>query len=531
MTRLRCKAGHYKAWPFTEARRVLERKCAEAERPVLFQTGYGPSGLPHIGTFCEVLRTSMVRHAFGEMASRPTRLICFSDDMDALRRVPDNIPNPEVLREAIGLPLSRVPDPFGQHESFAASNNARLRIFLDQFEFDYEFVSATERYCSGAFDEYLLRVLKCFDDVQAIMLPTLGPERRETYSPFLPVSPKTGRILQVPTLERHPKRGTIVVEIEGGERAEIPVTGGQAKLQWKPDWAMRWVALGVDYEMSGKDLIDSVRDSSRIARVLGGRAPVGLSYEHFLDAEGQKISKSRGNGLSMDEWLAYAPKETLAYFMFAKPRSAKRLFLEAIPGTVDTYFRDLAAYWELPEEGRPESPLWHVHAGNPPRDWPTFSFRNLVNLASVTGSKDGASLARFLRRTSQDKVEEGAVAWAGLIEHAVRYSEDVTGPKRHWQRPGESESRALVALRDALRVHAGGADAESLQAIAYEVGREEWNSLRDWFQMLYRTLLGQSEGPRFGGFVAVYGIENTIDLIDRALSGELSDRRALSARE
>ncbi len=531
MTRPRCKSRQYKAWPFVEARKLLQRERTLADRPILFQTGYGPSGLPHIGTFCEVLRTSMVRHAFGEIANRPTRLICFSDDMDALRRVPDNVPNQGLLREAIGLPLSRVPDPFGRHESFAASNNARLRKFLDRFGFEYEFVSATEQYRAGAFDEFLLRVLECFDDVQAIMLPTLGSERRGTYSPFLPVSPKTGRILQVPTLERHPRRGTIVVEIEDGERTEIPVTGGHVKLQWKPDWAMRWVALGVDYEMSGKDLIDSVRDSSRIARALGGRPPIGLNYEHFLDVDGQKISKSRGNGLSMDEWLAYAPKDTLAYFMFAKPRSAKRLFIEAIPGTVDAYFRDLAAYWKLPKGERPDSPIWHVHAGDPPDSWPSFGFRNLVNLASVTGSEDGMSLARFLRRTSQRAVVEEVGEWTELIEHAVRYAEDVTGPKRNWQQPGEGESRALVALRDALRAHSGGADAESLQSIAYEVGREEWNSLRDWFQMLYRTLLGQSEGPRFGGFVAVYGVENTIHLIDRALSGELSGGLAQPAEE
>ena len=523
------EATSIKAWPFLEARRLLERGCVEAGRPVLFQTGYGPSGLPHIGTFCEVLRTSMVRRALRELSDCPSRLICFSDDMDALRRVPDNIPNRDQLQEAVGLPLSRVPDPFGEAESFGASNNARLKKFLDHFGFDYEFVSSTERYRSGAFDEMLVRVLEQFDAVQAIMLPTLGPERRATYSPFLPISPKSGRVLQVPTLERHPKRGSITVEIEEGERVEIPVTGGQVKLQWKPDWAMRWVALGVDYEMSGKDLIDSVRDSSRIARALGGRPPVGLSYEHFLDADGQKISKSKGNGLSIEDWLAYAPKEALAYFMFAKPRTAKRLFVEAIPGTVDSYYLDLDAYRNL-EGGRPfESPIWHVHAGEPPHSRPPIGFRTLVNLASVTGAESAEALAGFLQLTSSGSFLGEAEDGNGLVEHAVRYALDVTAPKRRWRRPGEKESQALAALREAYRGHTGGTDAESLQTVAYEVGKAEWDSLRGWFQMLYQTLLGQSEGPRFGGFVAVYGIENTICLIDTALAGDLADSGSLRA--
>ena len=512
-----------RAWPFVEARRLLERGCAESGRPVLFQTGYGPSGLPHIGTFCEVLRTSMVRRAFQELSECPTRLVCFSDDMDALRRVPENVPNRDCLEAAVGLPLTRVPDPFGEAESFGASNNARLRAFLDQFGFEYEFVSSTEQYRSGAFDEFLLRVLESFDAVQAVMLPTLGAERRATYSPFLPISPKTGRVLQVPTLERDSKRGTIVAEIEDGERVEFPVTGGHVKLQWKPDWAMRWVALGVDYEMSGKDLIDSVRDASRIARALGGRPPVGLSYEHFLDAEGQKISKSKGNGLSIEEWLAYAPRESLAYFMFAKPRTAKRLFVEAIPATVERYYQDLDRFRELAGTAALESPVWHVHAGRPPDAQPPVGYRTLVNLASVTGAESGEALARFLARTPAGATLGESGELSELLERATRYARDVTAPGRRWQIPGERESQALASLREALRAHSGDPDAESLQTVAYEVGKAEWDSLRDWFQMLYRTLLGQSEGPRFGGFVAVYGVGNTIALIDRARSGALAD--------
>ena len=509
-----------RAWPFAEARRLQKAGCGDSGRPVLFQTGYGPSGLPHIGTFCEVLRTSMVRRALETLTGGPTRLVCFSDDMDALRRVPDNVPDRESLQGWIGMPLSRVPDPFGSGVSFAAANNARLRSFLDHFGFDYEFVSASERYRAGAFDEMLLRVLERFDAVQAVMLPTLGPERRATYSPFLPVSPRTGRILQVPTLERNPRRGTITVEIEDGERVELPVTGGQVKLQWKPDWAMRWVALGVDYEMAGKDLIDSVRDSSRIARALGGRPPMGLIYEHFLDAEGQKISKSKGNGLALEEWLSFAPKESLAWFMFPKPRTARRLFRETIPAAADGYFRALSGFAELSPAAAVESPIWHIHAGRPPAP-PPVGFRTLVNLASVTGAGSGDALLAFLARRPGGGAAGRMADWPTLAEGAVRYAREVTAPGRSWQLPGEREARALAALREALRAE-GDADADTLQSLAYEVGKQEWDSLRDWFGMLYRTLLGQSEGPRFGGFVAVYGVDNTITLIDRAVRGELA---------
>ncbi|MEM9784504.1 MAG: lysine--tRNA ligase, partial [Pseudomonadota bacterium] len=367
-TALREAAHEARAWPFEEARKVLKRLGGKdpAKGYVLFETGYGPSGLPHLGTFGEVARTSMVRRAFEAMSDIPTKLICFSDDMDGLRKVPGNVPNREALAEDLNLPLTTVRDPFGTHDSFGAHNNARLMSFLDHFGFDYDFASSTEYYRAGRFDEMLLVALERFDKIMAIMLPTLGEERRATYSPFLPVSPKTGHVLQVPTLERNVAKGTIVYQEPDGERIELPVTGGHVKMQWKPDWAMRWAALGVDYEMSGKDLIDSVTQSSKICRALGRPAPEGFSYELFLDAEGQKISKSKGNGLAIQEWLAYANPESLSLFMFQKPKTAKRLHWDVIPKTVDEYHQHLRAYTEQPLDKRLGNPAWHIHGGRPP---------------------------------------------------------------------------------------------------------------------------------------------------------------------
>src|SRR6266852_8660049 len=340
---LRALAEVSNAWPFEEARKIVARLERNPKDEVIFETGYGPSGLPHIGTFGEVARTTMVRHAFRVLTDDkiPTRLIAFSDDMDALRKVPDNVPNKDMLAAHLGEPLSRVPDPFSnQHPSFGAANNARLRAFLDRFGFEYEFLSSTDCYMSGRFDRALLKVLERFDEVMAIMLPSLRQERAQTYSPFLPISPRTGVVLQVPILAHDPKAGTITYEDpDAREPVTTPVTGGRCKLQWKPDWAMRWLALGVDYEMAGKDLIDSVKLSGEICRALGGTPPDGFTYELFLDEQGQKISKSKGNGLTIEEWLRYAGPESLSLFMYREPKSAKRLYFDVIPRHVDEYYQ------------------------------------------------------------------------------------------------------------------------------------------------------------------------------------------------
>ncbi len=524
MTDLRDAAMQSKAWPFEEARRVLKRyESAPPEKGfVLFETGYGPSGLPHIGTFGEVMRTTMVRRAFETISDIPTRLLCFSDDMDGLRKVPTNVPNREAMAEDLHLPLTRVRDPFGTHDSFGRHNNARLRAFLDGFGFEYEFASSTDYYREGRFDAMLLRVLDRFDAVMAIMLPSLGgveASRRETYSPFLPVSPKTGHVLQVPTLERNVEKGTIVYEEPDGERVEVPVTGGHVKLQWKPDWGMRWAALGVDYEMYGKDLIPSAELSGRICRALGEPVPELFNYELFLDEGGQKISKSKGNGLSMEEWLTYASPESLGYFMFQKPKTAKRLHFDVIPKAVDEYHQQLRAFPDQDDKARLANPVWHIHGGEPPASTLDVSFAMLLNLASVSGAEDKDALWGFIRRYEPDASPRTHPDMDAAAAFAVRYFNEVEKPQRHFRGPTEQERSAMEDLAARLRAWDGGADSDALQSLVFAVGKEHgFEPLRDWFKALYEVLLGASQGPRFGGFVALYGVDESADLIEGALA-------------
>ena len=523
MSDLRETALASKAWPFEEARRILKRYQKEPPETgyVLFQTGYGPSGLPHIGTFGEVARTTMVRRAFEVLSDIPTRLICFSDDLDGFRKVPGNVPMQEELKADLHLPLTRVRDPFGTHDGFAQHNNAKLCEFLDQFGFEYEFVSSTDYYTSGKFDDMLLVALERFDAIQDIMLPTLGPERRATYSCFLPISPKTGHVLQVPTLERNVSKGTIVYEEPDGERIEIPVTGGNVKMQWKPDWAMRWAALGVDYEMSGKDLIDSVTQSTKICRALGKRPPESLSYELFNDEQGQKISKSKGNGLSMEEWLAYAAPESLQYLRYLKPKTAKRLYFDVIPKAVDEYHQQLRGFAGQDAKARLNNPVFHIHGHNVPSSDMVVPFAMLLNLASVSGAQDRESLWGFIRRYAPEAGPETHPGLDAAAGFAVRYFNDFVKPTRECRAPSDLEREALTALRAELVSYDGPAEDEALQSIVYAVGRERFDPLRAWFTALYEVLLGASQGPRFGGFIALYGVDETVALIDRALAGEL----------
>ncbi|MFO1036609.1 MAG: lysine--tRNA ligase [Geminicoccaceae bacterium] len=512
-----------KAWPVVEARRLLERV---AKRPpekgfVLFETGYGPSGLPHIGTFGEVFRTTLVRRAFERLSDLPTRLYAFSDDMDGLRKVPDNVPNKEMVAEHLGRPLTDIPDPFGTHPSFGAHMNARLQAFLDNFGFAYTFRSATEVYRSGEFDRILLRVLERHDAVRDVVLPTLGPERRATYSPILPISPKTGRVLQVPIEECRVASGTVVFRDEDGTLTEVPVTGGHCKMQWKCDWAMRWVALDVDYEMSGKDLIDSVTLGSKIARVLGGEPPLTLTYELFLDQHGQKISKSKGNGLTIDEWLRYADRESLQLFLYREPKAAKRLFFDVIPRQVDEYQQHLDGYPKQTPEQQVANPVWHIHDGTPPQDGLPISFGMLLNLASVVNAEEPGMIWGFVSRYAPGTTPETSPRLARLVEHAVAYYQDFVRPTKRYRLPSEKERAALVDLRELLARMDETTDGEAIQAEVYEIGkRHGFEPLRDWFRALYEVLLGQSEGPRFGSFVAIYGIANSVALIDAGLLRE-----------
>jgi len=521
-----------RAWPFEEARKLVKRyEAAPPEKGfVLFETGYGPSGLPHIGTFGEVARTSMVRHAFQQMSDLPTRLIAFSDDMDGLRKVPDNVPNQDMVRQHLGKPLTAIPDPFGTHDSFGHHNNARLRAFLDRFGFDYEFRSATDAYRSGKFDEALLGVLQHYDAVINVVLPTLGEERQRTYSPFLPVCPQTGQVLQVPVIAHDPAAGTIVYETEDGSRVETPVTGGRCKLQWKCDWAMRWVALGVDYEMAGKDLIDSVTLSSKIASILGGRPPEGFNYELFLDQDGKKISKSKGNGLTIDEWLRYAPPESLALFMFNAPRKAKRLYFDVIPRQVDDYLAHLEKYSAIaPDDdaARIENPAWHIHAGTPPAPLELagtpISFGMLLNLASACNAEDKAVLWGFISRYAPGASAASMPYLDHLAEHAVAYYHDFVKPAKTYRAPSAEERRGLEELAACLRDTPADATAETIQTEVFEIGKrhpDAFPKLKDWFQALYQILLGQDQGPRFGSFVALYGVSETVALIETALKRE-----------
>jgi len=513
------------AWPFEEARKVVARveRRRSAGRPVkevLFETGYGPSGLPHIGTFGEVARTTWVRHAFERMSDVPTRLVCFSDDMDGLRKVPGNVPNQEMLRAHLGKPLTSVPDPFGTHESYGAHNNARLNAFLDRFGFQYEFVSSTAGYKSGRFDRTLLQILANYEKVRDIVLPTLGPERRATYSPFLPLSPETGEVLQVPIVAWDAKAGTVTYE-EEGRRVAVPVTGGHAKLQWKADWAMRWLALGIDYEMSGKDLISSVELATKIVSALGGEPPECFTYELFLDENGERISKSRGNGLSIEEWLTYGPEESIALFMFQKPRSAKRLFFDVIPKAVDEYLGLVAEYRKMEDEAaRMESPVWHIHAGSPPAEHYPVSFALLLHLVSASAASNRDVLWGFIRGYAPGAAPETHPGLDRLVGYALKYYEDFVKPKKHYRAATEKERVALIALADALEEMEGERDGEKVQFVVYEIGKSHaFEPLRDWFKAIYEVALGQTQGPRFGSFAALFGCERTAVLIRRAVDG------------
>ena len=526
MSDLHDAARSASAWPFQEARSLLDDRL-KGQKPakgfVLFETGYGPSGLPHIGTFGEVARTTMVRRAFELLAPHiPTRLYAFSDDRDGLRKVPDNIPNKEMVREHLGKPLTNIPDPFGTHESFGHHNNAMLRGFLDSFGFEYEFQSASDWYLSGRFDEGCRKVLEHYDAIMEVMLPTLGEERQQTYSPFLPVCPKTGNVLQVPVVERNAAAGTIVYKDEDGSLVETPVTGGHVKLQWKADWAMRWYVLNVDYEMSGKDLIPSYQLASRICRIMGGVPPMNLTYELFLDEQGQKISKSKGNGLAVEDWLRYAPPETLSLFMYQKPKAAKRLYFDVIPRTVDDYLSFLDKYVGEDDGRRLNNPVWHIHLGHPPAPESGLSYNILLNLASVCHADDRAVLWHFISRYVPAATPATAPILDKLVDYAVAYYQDFVKPAKVYRLPSEAERAALDDLCQELCLLPADSDAEAIQTVVYEVGKRHpaFADLRAWFLALYEILLGQQTGPRMGSFIALYGLAETITLIRRVLAGE-----------
>lgn len=547
MTELRDAALTSKAWPFEEARRVLKRYEAGAPDKgyVLFETGYGPSGLPHIGTFGEVLRTTMVRRAFELISDIPTRLICFSDDMDGMRKVPGNVPDQEMLREYLQMPLTSVPDPFGEFESFGHHNNAMLRRFLDTFGFEYEFYSATEFYASGAFDPILLRAAERYDDLMAVMLKSLREERQQTYSIFLPIHPETGRVLYVPIKHVDAGAGTVTFDDEDGREWTVPVTGGQCKLQWKPDFGARWAALGVDFEMYGKDHSTNTPIYDAICEILGAPAPAHFTYELFLDDGGQKISKSSGNGISIDEWLRYAATESLSYFMYQKPKTAKRLYFDVIPKAVDEYHQQLRAYPGQTPDQKLANPVYHIHNGDVPESRMVVSFAMLLNLASVAGAEDKETLWGFIRRYAPEAAPETHPDLDHAVGCAVRYYNDFVKPEKVFRAPTDLERAAMEELSACLGDGAKALDViarknaaegkddplpevdwhsdDFLQSVVFAIGKTHgFDPLRSWFSALYEVLMGASQGPRFGGFIALYGIDETRALIAKGLAGDLS---------
>jgi lysyl-tRNA synthetase class 1 len=523
MTLLKDLALQSTAWPFEEARKLIERYKAAppAKGYVLFETGYGPSGLPHIGTFMEVFRTTLVRHAFQQLSDIPTKLLCISDDMDGLRKVPENIPNPEMVREHLGKPLTSIPDPFGTHESYGAHMNARLCGFLDHYGFEYEFVSSTKQYRDGVYDEKLRETLKQYDKIMAVMLPTLGSERQSTYSPFMPISPHSGQVMQVPIIKRDLSKGTVTYREDNGAEVTVPVTGGHCKLQWKPDFGMRWAALDVDYEMYGKDHQPNAQVYTSICKILGGRGPEQYVYEMFLDAEGKKISKSKGNGISMEQWLRYGPPESLSYYMYLSPRKAKRLYFDVIPRAIDDYQTFLEKFEKEELAKRLDNPVWHIHSGNPPHSENTPGFNLLLNVASVAGAEDAKTLWGFVSNYLPDVSPKTHPFLDQLVRGAVNYYHDFVKPAKKYRLPTEAEARALSELATYLEGAPVDVSAEAIQTTIYELGKKDFAAdLKVWFQALYETLLGQPQGPRMGSFVKLYGKAKTVALIRRVLAKE-----------
>ena len=523
MSDLREAAFQSKAWPFDVARQILKRfqKTLPEKGYVLFETGYGPSGLPHIGTFGEVARTSMVMRAFREISDIPTKLVCFSDDLDGMRKIPSNVPNPDRLIEHLQRPLTSVPDPFEKFESFGHHNNAMLRRFLDTFGFEYEFYSATDFYGSGHFDEILLRAVRKYDEIMAVMLASLREERRQTYSIFLPIHPETGRVLYVPMKEVNAEQGTITFDDENGTEMTLPVTGGNVKLQWKPDFGARWAALGVDFEMYGKDHSTNTPIYDKISQILGHRAPEHFTYELFLDENGQKISKTSGNGVSIDQWLSYANTESLSYFMYQKPKTAKRMHFDVIPKAMDEYQQQLRAYPDQDAKAQLSNPVFHIHGHNVPTSDLVVPFSMLLNLAAVANADGKDQLWGFIQRYAPEASAETHPGLDQAAGFAVRYYNDFVKPAKVFRAASDLEREAFLDLRAQLVAYDCDLDAETLQSIVFACGRERFDPLRDWFKAIYEVLLGASQGPRFGGFIALYGVTETIALIDQALAGEL----------
>ena len=516
------------SWPFIEAKRIIElhggykKFNIKNNKPVIFETGYGPSGLPHIGTFGEVVRTSMVKNAFKIITNYPASIITFSDDMDGLRKVPENVPNKSMLEKHIGIPLTSIPDPFGKYKSFGHHNNSKLKSFLDDFGFDYDFKSSTELYKSGIFDETIKLILLNYEKILSIIMPTLRSERQKTYSPFLPICPKTNKVLQVKISEYKIDTNSVIYKDEETNKLnEVSVLGGKCKLQWKVDWAMRWIALDVDYEMCGKDLTDSVTLGKSICKSLNKKSPLNLIYEMFLDQKGEKISKSKGNGLSVDDWLRYSSPESLSLFMFQKPKSAKKLHFDAIPKCNDEYINFINNYHKEKTIIKLNNPVWHIHQDNPPKIDPTFSFNTLINLVSVCNSTESKIIWNFINEYNKEIKSSENIYLDNLIKYAINYYKDFVLPNKKYKLIDDQNKHTFEEIKTKLSNLDKNSKSEEIQFHIYELGKKYENgNLKDYFKLIYQVLLGQDQGPRLGSFIALYGINRTIDLINKALKKE-----------
>ena len=508
------------SWPFVEVRKLLKdrKELIKKKDKITFQTGYGPSGLPHIGTFGEVARTSMMINALNHIQKIDHEFITFSDDMDGLRKVPDNIPNDEVLKKNLGKPLTSIPDPFKKFNSFGEHNNEMLKEFLQKFNFKFIFKSSTENYKKGIFNNSLIRVLEKYDEIMNIILPTLREERRKAYCPFLPICPKTGIVLEIPLVDMDQKSGRVIFE-NNGQKLETSILNGNCKLQWKVDWAMRWFTFNVDFEMYGKDLTESAILSSKICRSLGKVPPNGFAYELFLDEKGEKISKSKGNGISIEEWLRYASPESLALYMYPNPKRAKKLYSEVVPKTVDEYLDLIEKYKIQNEKDKIQNPVWHIHNGKPPNEKIVMPFSMLLNLVGSSNAYEKDVLWKFINRFHKEIKPSDHKILDGLINYAINYFKDKVEPKKKFKKPNLEEKKALVNLIKKLEEIDQTLSPEEIQTYVYTVGKENGyeKNLRDWFKLIYQVVFGEENGPRMGFFISFFGLTETIELINDKL--------------
>ena len=509
------------AWPFVEAKRILiqRKKNIDQKGKIVLQTGYGPSGLPHIGTFGEVARTSMIVNALNQITDLPKEIVTFSDDMDGLRKIPDNIPNKDKLKKFIHKPLTEVPDPFEKFKSFGEHNNEMLKNFLNDFNFNYSFKSSTNLYKSGFFNETLILILKKYNEIMNIIIPTLGKERQKTYSPFLPICPDTGNVLEIPVIEIDEKNSKIVFD-NNGKKIEKSILNGDCKLQWKVDWAMRWYALDVDFEMYGKDLIESAILSTKIIKLLGKLNPVGFAYELFLDEKGEKISKSKGNGITIEDWLKYASPESLSLFMYQNPKRAKKLYKEIVPKAVDEYLDYINKGKEQDELQLLMNPAWHVHNGDMPHEDMIMSFSMLLNLVETSNADSKELLWKFVKKYKPNISKNNHPIFDKLIEYAIKYYNDIIKQNKKYKKPNNLEKKALIALVSTLEKCNDSMEPEEIQTLIYTAGKENGykDNLRDWFKLIYEVVFGDINGPRMGFFISFFGVNETKDLIKNKIN-------------